>query len=45
MLESPLLMETDVHRAYSSEKDTKLRLVIEPDGSTDLKIILNYLGR
>ncbi|HQR06174.1 MAG TPA: protein kinase [Gemmatales bacterium] len=45
MLESPLLLETDVHRAYSSERDTKLRLIIEPNGSTDLKIVLNYLGR
>src|SRR5437667_6856360 len=29
MLESPLLLETEVHRAYTSEKDTKLRLVID----------------
>ena len=45
MLESPLLLETDVHRAYSSEKDTKLRLVIDQNGNSDLKIVLNYLGR
>jgi len=45
MLESPLLLDTDVHRAYSNERETKLRVVVEPNGSTDLKIILNYLGR
>ena len=45
MLESPLLLETDVHRAYSNERDTKLRLVIDPNGNSDLKIVLNYLGR
>ncbi len=45
MLESPLFLLTDVHRAYSNEKDTKLRLVIDQNGNSDLKIVLNYLGR
>lgn len=43
-LESPLMMETDVHRSYSSERTTKLRLVIEPNGNNDIKLVLNYLG-
>lgn len=45
LLISPLIMETEVHRSYSSERDSKLRLVIEPQGNQDIKIILNYLGR
>lgn len=44
LLASPLMMDTDVHRLYSSEGATKLRLTIEPQGSTDLRIVLNYLG-
>ena len=45
LLVSPLMTETEVHRSYSNERETKARLIIEPEGSTDLKIILNYLGR
>lgn len=44
LLGSPLMMETDVHRLYSNERDTKIRLTLEPGGNTELKIVLNYLG-
>lgn len=43
-LSSPHLMDTDVHRAYSNEREPKLRLVIDPEGNKDIKLVINYLG-
>jgi serine/threonine protein kinase len=43
-LASPHLMDTDVHRAYSNERETKLRLTIDPDGNRNIKLVINWLG-
>ncbi|HMP18543.1 MAG TPA: carboxypeptidase-like regulatory domain-containing protein, partial [Gemmatales bacterium] len=44
LIGSPLMLETDVHRNYSSERDTKLKLILEPEGNRNIKLVLNYLG-
>ncbi len=44
LLGSPLTMETDVHRSYSNERDSKLKLVIEPQGNREIKLVINFLG-
>ncbi len=44
LMGSPLMLDTDVHRSYGSERDSKLKLVIEPQGNRNIKLVINYLG-
>jgi serine/threonine protein kinase len=46
LLVSPLIMDSEVHQNYSrlNPRDNKLSVTIEPTGSPDIRIVLNWLG-